>query len=370
MSILFDPAQIKNLSLPNRFVRSATYDGMSDPSGTVSASQIKLIGDLAAGGTGLIISAIMYVHPSGQVSSFMNSIAADDRIDGLKKLSDAAHEHGAKIAVQLYHGGREARFVKTKRLLPLAPSVIADDPFYKGPCREIGEDEIQEIIESFGLAARRAREAGFDAVQIHGAHGYLFSQFLSPFTNRREDRWGGSLTNRLRLHRDVYTAMRKQTGDDYPILIKLGVEDGFAGGLAFAEGMQAAQAIADMGYNALEISSGVRGETYEGTEYKTKINKPKREGYYRAWATAIKAQVKVPVIAVGGFRSMAMMEELLAEGHADLVALCRPLIAEPDIINQWRRNPLKKPACVSCNKCLEALYKGSPLCCVVRSSKE
>lgn len=370
MSLLFQPAQIQKMSLPNRVVRSATYDGMTDLSGQVSASQIRLISDLAAGGTGLIISAIMSVHPSGQVSSFMNSIADDNMIEGLAKLTRAAHIHGAKIAVQLHHGGREARFVKTKKLLPVAPSVIENDPFYRGPYREISEDEILDVIESFGQAAARARKAGFDAVQIHGAHGYLFSQFLSPFTNRRKDCWGGVLENRLRLHRDVYQAMRRHTGDDYPLMIKLGVEDGFTGGLTFAEGVEAARVLADTGYDMLEISSGVRGETYEGTEYKTKLNKPERQGYYRAWAQEIKKQVNIPVIAVGGFRSPAMMEQILAEGGADLVALCRPLIAEPDIINRWKNDPIEKPFCVSCNKCLEALHQGIALHCVVRTEKK
>jgi 2,4-dienoyl-CoA reductase-like NADH-dependent reductase (Old Yellow Enzyme family) len=290
-------------------------------------------------------------------------------IEGLAKLTAAAHNHGAKIAVQLYHGGREARFLKTKKLLPLAPSVVADDPFYKSPCREITEDEISDVIESFGHAARRAREAGFDAAQIHGAHGFLFSQFLSPFTNRRQDRWGGKLSNRLRLHRDVYDAMRRRAGDDYPLLIKLGVEDGFAGGLTFAEGSEAARLLAETGYDALEISSGVRGKAYEGTEYRTKI-KREREGYFRLWATEIKKRVNVPVIAVGGFRKPVMMEQILADGGADLVALCRPLIAEPDIINQWKNDPLKKPACISCNKCLEALYHGIALHCVVRKGQK
>lgn len=367
MSILFEPSRIKNMPLRNRFVRSATYDGMTDLTGNVSEAQIKLISDLAAGGAGLIISAIMYVHPSGQVSSFMNSIACDKMIAGLTKLADAAHKNGAKIAVQLHHGGREARFVKTKKLLPIAPSVIADDPFYKGPYREITEDEISDVIDAFGLAAFRARQAGFDAVQIHGAHGYLPSQFLSPFTNRRQDRWGGPLENRLRLHRDIYTAMRRRTGFDYPLLIKLGVEDGFTGGLTFNEGRQAARMLAETGYDALEISSGVRGNAYDGTEYRTKINKPEREGYFRAWAADIKQRVNVPVMTVGGLKSPAMMEAMLQNGEADFISLCRPLISEPALINAWSKEPQRKPRCVYCNKCLEALHKGIPLHCVAFS---
>ncbi len=370
MSILFEPSQIKNVTLRNRFVRSATYDGMAATTGHVSASQIKLISNLAAGQVGLIIHAITYVHPSGQISSFMNSLAEDAFIPGMQKLTGAAHEHGAKIAVQLYHGGREARFVKTKNLLPVAPSVIADDPYYKGPYREITEKEIHEVIEAFGRAAARARQAGFDAVQIHGAHGYLFSQFLSPFTNRRKDRWGGSLGNRLRLHQEVYRAIRRNIGEDYPVLIKLGVEDGFGGGLTLAEGMEAAQALAETGYDALEISSGVRGEKYSGTEYKIKINKPSREGYFRSWARETKKLVNVPVMAVGGLKSIAMMEETIQSKEADFISLCRPLISEPALISEWKREPQKKPRCVYCNKCLEELHRGVPLHCVVFSHRQ
>ena len=369
MSILFEAAKIKNLTMRNRFVRSATYDGMSDLSGQVTESQLKLISDLAEGGVGLIISGIMYVHPSGQISSFMNSIAEDKLVQGLRNLTAKAHEHGAKMAAQLYHGGREARFVKTRKQLPVAPSVIEDDPYYRGSYREITEEEIGEILDAFGQAARRAREAGFDAVQVHGAHGYLFSQFLSPFTNQRTDRWGGILSNRLRLHRETYRKIRNAVGEDYPVLIKLGVEDGFAGGLTLAEGTQACRLLAETGYDAIEVSSGVRGEKYEGTEYKTKINKPSREGYFRLPAREIKKNAKVPVIAVGGLKTIDMMEDMIRNREADFIALCRPLITEPGLIRKWEQDPKKIPRCVHCNQCLEELHHGFPLHCVTFRGK-
>jgi len=172
-------------------------------------------------------------------------------------------------------------------------------------------DEILEIIEAFGSAAKRAREAGFDAVQIHGAHAFLLAQFLSPYTNRRDDEWGGSLENRLRFHIEVYKAIRRNVGEDYPVLIKLGVEDGFPGGLDLTEGKRAAQILAEIGFDALEISQGLRGEMFEGTEFRTRIDGPEREAYFRAWGKEVKQNVNVPVMMVGGFRTPALMIETI-----------------------------------------------------------
>ncbi|HSO72047.1 MAG TPA: NADH:flavin oxidoreductase, partial [Thermodesulfobacteriota bacterium] len=219
MSILFQPFSLKNLTLPNRFVRSATYDGMAEKNGRVSTGQIRLVEELAKGGVALIILGIAYVHPSGRISVFQNSLADDDCIPGFRNLAETAHEHGAKIAVQLFHAGREtAKAFKPHRKQALAPSSILDDPNFQGAHRAMTEEEILEVIRAFGQAAGRAREAGLDAVQVHGAHAYLLSQFLSPFTNCRTDNWGGELENRLRLHREILRAIRARAGEDYPVL--------------------------------------------------------------------------------------------------------------------------------------------------------
>jgi NADH:flavin oxidoreductases, Old Yellow Enzyme family len=365
MSILFEPAHIKNIKLKNRLVRSATYDGSAEFNGHVSDKQIELFSNLAKGGVGLIITGIAYVHQSGQVSPFMNSIADDACIVSFQKLTTIAHEHDVKICVQLFHGGREARYLKTKNQLPLAPSVIDNDPFYKGEHREITEDEIGEVIQSFGAGARRAQEAGFDGVQVHGAHAYLLSQFLSPYTNRRRDRWGGGLENRLRLHKEIYKSIRAKVGEKYPVMIKIGVCDGFNGGLSLDEGIEAAAIAARMGFDALEISSGLRGDRYEGTEFRTGINKLDKEAYFRDWCRIIRGKVDVPIIIVGGLRTLSLMENILQNGEADFVSLCRPLIREPGIVNDWRNDKNTKAKCISCNKCYEALIKGTPLHCIL-----
>ena len=365
MNLLFDPFSIKNLTLRNRFVRSATYDGMAEKNGRVSTKQIQMVEELARGGLGLIILGITYVHPSGQISPVQNSLADDACIPGFRNLAETAHEHGAKIAVQLFHAGREtAKVFNPLRKQALAPSSIPDDPNFQGTHRAMTEDEIQEVIRTFGQAAGRAREAGLDAVQVHGAHAYLLSQFLSPFTNRRIDAWGGELENRLRLHREILRAIRSKVGEDYPVMMKIGVRDGFPGGLKFHEGKQASLRLARWGYDSLEISSGLRGPGYRNAEFKTRINRLDQEAYFRSWCREIRPEVTVPVIMVGGLRTPALMEEVIQNGEADLISLSRPLIKEPTIIRDWRQGDRHRATCISCNQCFEALLKGEALHCV------
>jgi 2,4-dienoyl-CoA reductase-like NADH-dependent reductase (Old Yellow Enzyme family) len=371
MSILFETVKIKGMELRNRFVRSATYDGCADRSGNVTEKQIRLFEKLAQGGVGLIVTGIAYVHPLGQISPVQNSIADDACIPGFKKITTAVHNHGAKIAVQLFHAGRErARVYEAKKIHAVGPSFVDNDPYFTEHYRAMTEDEIRDVIRAFGDAAKRAGESGFDAVQVHGAHAYLLSQFLSPHANRRDDDWGGTLENRLRLHREIYRDMRKKAGEDYPVFIKIGVQDGFAGGLEFKEGKKAARLMAEWGFDALEISSGLRGKPYEGTEFRTRINRIEREGYFRKWCKQIKEEVNVPVMMVGGLRTPELMAEVIQKGEADLISLCRPLIREPGIINEWESGNLHRPACISCNKCYEALVKGEPLHCVVKKNEE
>lgn len=368
-NILFEPAKIKNLELRNRFVRSATYDGCADD-GFVTDKQVNLYTALSRGGVGLIITGITCVHRNGQISKFQNSIAGDELISGLKRLTAAVHEWGAKIAVQLFHAGREARVSKSGDKAAIAPSLLEADPYFKGKHRAATEDEIFEIVRAFGEGARRAREADFDAVQIHGAHAYLLSQFLSPFTNRRDDKWGGDFKNRLRLHCEIYQDIRRKVGDDYPVLIKIGVQDGFPGGLEFGEGKLAATFLSEIGFDAIEISQGLRGRTYEDSEFRTKINNPDREAYYRSWCAEIKKRVKIPVMMVGGLRTFELMEEIVLNEEADLISLSRPLIREPTIINEWKNGDHHRSECISCNECFDALKRGEALRCLQQEIEE
>jgi len=364
MSILFQTEKIKNMELRNRFVRSATCDCLADGAGHVSEAQIRLFVELARGGVGLIVTGIAYVHDPGQILTNQNSIAGDDCMAGFKRLTAVVHDQGGKVALQLFHAGRDrAEFLKGKSEQAIAPSFIPDDPYFPEEYRSMTQDEIWDIIGAFGDGAKRARAAGFDAVQLHAAHAFLPSQFLSPYTNRRSDEWGGSLENRLRFHREIYRDIRKKAGEDYPVLIKLGVQDGFAGGLEFWEGKRAAKLLAQWGYDALEISQGLRGEWYGGTEWRTPVDCQEREGYFRKWCKEIKNEVHVPAMMVGGLRSFELMQEVIQKGEADLVSLSRPLIKEPGLINEWKSGNRRKAACISCNKCLEALRDGEGLQC-------
>lgn len=365
-SILFSPQKIKNVEIKNRFVRSATADRAAEPDGRVSEAQIGLFSQLAEGGLGLIVTGIAYIHPGGRSLPIQMSIAEDRTIPGLRRLTDAVHERGAKIAVQLTHAGRHAAgYLNSINEEAVAPTYVESEPTMPGRYRAMTADEIWETILAFGDAASRAKEAGFDAVQLHGAHAYLFSQFLSPFSNRRRDEWGGSFENRLRFHREVYLEMRKRVGEDYPLCIKLGVQDGFEGGLPLNEGVSAARLLAEWGFDALEISQGLRGEGYGTSEYRTGIDSPEKEGYFRSWCRDVKRQVSIPVMMVGGLRSFDVMEDAVIKGEADFVALCRPLIREPGLINEWKRGSRRRALCISCNKCREGVAREKMISCTL-----
>ncbi len=360
---LFSPARLGPLRLRNRFIRSATYDGLADVQGHVTDGQVALFEELAAGGVGLIITGGTYVHAGGQLAPTQTSVSADHTITGLERLARAVHKHGANIALQLFHAGRYAQFVRMRGLTPGAPSAVPEDPYFRGEYEPLPEPQIEAIVESFGEAARRARQAGFDAVQLHAAHGFLFSQFLSPHTNRRHDRWGGPLENRLRFHTRVIQQIQARAGDDFPILLKLGLQDGFAEGLRLEEGLRAAKLLAAAGVAAIEVSLGVKGLGYENAEYRTGINRIEDEGYYRDWAHVVKQAVGIPVMLVGGLRSLSVMQAVLRNQEADFISLARPLIKEPDLIQRWQAGSREDSTCTSCNLCLEAIMQSRPVGC-------
>jgi 2,4-dienoyl-CoA reductase-like NADH-dependent reductase (Old Yellow Enzyme family) len=171
------------------------------------------------------------------------------------------------------------------------------------------------------------------------------------------------LENRLRIHREIYREIRQKVGEDYPVLVKIGVQDGFPGGLEFSEGKLASKYLAESGFDALEISLGLRGTGEENTEFRTKISVIDREAYFRHWCLQIKNQVDVPIMMVGGLRTFGLMEEIIRNKEADLISLSRPLIREPGIINDWKRGDRHRAECISCNQCFEGLLRRETLRC-------
>lgn len=344
MSLLFAPGKIGNLEIPNRIVRSATAEKMADDGDGQPRNQLEdFLVALARGGTGLIVTGHMYVHPSGKCHPEMTGIYDEKLVPRLAKLVDAVHDAGAKIAVQINHGGMQC--AKEAVSDTIAPSAIAAD-FLQQQAREMTIDEIHLIIEAFAQAARRAKGAGFDAVQLHGAHGYLVNQFISPFVNKRSDEWGGDLHGRTKFLREVVSAVRKQVGPTYPVFIKFGMEDGIEGGLMKEEGAAVIAMMADMGLDGVEISGGLRANNV-----KKGIRNETREAYFRYLADLARPVTSLPIILVGGMRTKDVMEEVLESDVADFVAMCRPLISNPKFPNLMKLNLQTKSDCISANNC-------------------
>jgi 2,4-dienoyl-CoA reductase-like NADH-dependent reductase (Old Yellow Enzyme family) len=351
MDALFTPWRMGTLELPNRIVRSATWEGMALEDGTVTERLIELTADLARGGVGLIITGYAYVAPEGLAIPRQIGVYDDHLIDGLGRMADAVHAAGGKVALQIVHCGGQTRS-KWIGGPPLGPSQLVHF-LWKEESAELSRGQISEIVRSFAAAARRAKAAGFDAVQLHAAHGYLISQFLSPETNRREDEYGGPIENRARFCYEVYEAVRDQVGPDFPVFVKINSEDAVAGGLELADAVAVAKGLSDRGIDAIEVSGGVAAAGKNSPS--RVVVRPEHEGYFLANARAIKRVVECPVIAVGGFRSRAVMAEALES--VDAVAICRPLIRQPDFVNLLADGVTDKADCVSCNLCLTVAFK-------------
>lgn len=350
MSVLFQPVTIGTLQLRNRFVRSATQDYLGHPDGTISESEIRLYQALAAGGVGLIITGHAYVqHPLGRASVNQNAIYADRFIAGYRQLTAAVHAEGAALVLQVSHAGRQTPPDWSAALEPVAPSAIPDGSTGRTP-RALTEEEIWSLVDAYAAAMGRAQAAGCDGVQLHAAHGYLLSAFLSPYTNRRTDAWGGSVTNRCRILQEILVRGRQLVGPTYPVLVKLNTTDGIdgAGTLTLPEVVTIARHLVEWGVDAIEVSGGHR--EFKGVMSRPKILTPAHEAYFAAAARAVKAAVEVPVLLVGGLRSRAVMETVVAGGTADLVALSRPFVREPDLVRRFEAGEAKAN-CVSCNAC-------------------
>ena len=360
MSILFESGEINGMKLRNRFVRSATWEGMASPEGAVTPKLVETMALLAKGGVGLIISSHAYVRPEGQATPWQIGVYEDRLIDGLREMTAAVHEVGGKIVLQLAHAGNFA----AENLTGTPPLVVSD---YEGlaqtPRKEMTLTDIEELVGAFAVAAGRAKAAGFDGVQIHSAHGYLLSQYLSPAFNRRPDYYGGSIQNRSRIHREILRAIRKVVGNNYPVLIKLNCRDFTEDGLTLEDSIIAAGLLADAGLDAVELSGGLL-TSRKLSPSRPRIDSGDKEAYFREELRAFRKQIHVPLILVGGIRSFAVAEQLVEEGAADYISMSRPFICEPGLIARWQAGDRCKAGCRSDNLCFGPGREGDGIRCV------
>lgn len=340
MTHLFEQSEINKMVLSNRFVRAATWEGMATDDGACTSELVDLMARLAAGGVGLIITGHVYVRPDGQHSHWQLGIHKDELVPGLQAMTRAVHDGGGKIVLQLGFGGA---YLSKSRV------------------RNMTVQEIQQLVTAYGSAARRAKKAGFDGVQIFAAHGFFLSQMLCPRYNDRTDAYGGAITNRARVLLEVLAAVRNHIGDDYPVLVKLNGRDFVENGLKLQESIQVAMMLAEGGINAIELSGGLLNNP---NIMQRKIDTVATGAYFETEARAFKEKIDVPLILVGGIRSYELAERLIDEGVADYISMSRPFIRNPGLINRWKAGDLLEAECISCNNCFEQIKQGKGVSCV------
>jgi 2,4-dienoyl-CoA reductase-like NADH-dependent reductase (Old Yellow Enzyme family) len=351
MKKIFETAHLGALEIPNRLVRSATVERGCADNGIIADRYNTVISELAEGGVGLIITGMMGVAPNAELDPTMIKIYADDFVKKFSAVAGAVHKAGSKIVVQLGHCGAKSTFIAAGDHV-FAPSDIT---FNNCPsAKAMTKAEIAALVKDYGKAAKQCKDAGADGVQIHGAHGYLISQFLSPYFNKRTDEYGGEIKNRARILFEAYDEIRAKTGPDFPVLIKINYTDMVEPGISPDEIRWVCKELSNRGIDAIEVSSGVSvgGDTRPSkTGFKT-------EGYFGEYALDIASRVSCPVIVMGGLRSIGAMEEWLNKGNIEAVALCRPFIREPKLASRWKSDPRAKPKCISCNQCYQSTVHG------------
>lgn len=360
---LFSPLDLGPLRLPNRMVMAAMDPSLADAEGRVTPAMVRHYRDRAAGGAGLIITGNVAVSPRGRLSPWMAMLADDAALEGFRGLCDAIHGVGGRIFIQLSHAGRQtvSQFCGGQ---PLSASDLPC-PVMRDPPRAMTEAEIDETLEAFAQAAGRAKAAGADGIEIHMAHGYLVCQFLSPYSNVRDDRWGGTPEGRVRFATALLARVRACVGPDFPVQCRISADERVAGGIEPALAAIYAEALVRAGATSLSVSAC----NYESYRY----NMPAYylpEATYASLAGGVRrhlaaAGLSVPVVAVGRFRRPEICEATLAAEDADLVALGRALIADPDLPRHLAAGHAEavRP-CVACNRCAESVTQG-PLRCLV-----
>lgn len=346
MSKLFTPFKIGNLLIKNRFVRSATTSYWSDDQGILSDPIIEHYKKLAEGGIGLIIKGHSYINEKGKAHSKQSGLSSKKHIPRMKELTDLVHSYGSKIIAQLNHGGYTARADRAT-----ASSYTLDNL----EARELSLGEISSIVEDFAQASENAIEAGFDGIQIHSAHGYLVSQFLSDIVNKREDKYGGSLEKRAQLLLEIYDAIRTRIGPEAIIGVKMNCDD-FANekGLIISDSTRVAIMLKEKGIDFIEISGG--GPEQDREIRKTRGRAEKDKGYHEAtWgkhAEKFRESIpNLPLILVDGIRSRTTMDKLLENDVVDFISMSKPFIIEPDFVKLLEEDQ-DKSSCIDCSECI------------------
>ena len=337
-----DPFTLKNgRVIPNRLMKSAMSEQLGRPTRDPGRGLVNVYRTWSQGGCGLLVSGNIMVDRE-HIGEPKN-VVLDERsnLDAFRKWTAAGTENGNEFWAQLNHPGKQIpNFINRQ---PVAPSAISlSGGLEKGFAtpRALEHDEIEAIIQRFATAAKLAKEVGFTGVQIHGAHGYLVSQFLSPRHNQRDDQWGGSLENRMRFVTRIYAAIREQVGEDFPVGIKLNSADFSKGGFSEEDSMQVVKTLADLGMDLIEISGGTYETPEMARDSKTqKASTREREAFFIEYAEKVRKLVDVPLAVTGGFRSTRGMNAALASGALDFIGIARPLAVDPSLPNKAMANP-------------------------------
>jgi len=355
---LLTPFMVRRMEVPNRVVMPPMGTELGNDDSTVSEANLAYMRRRVRSGAGLIITEITEVHPLGSVSPKCLGIWDDRFIPGLGKLVEVVHERGSKVAIQLHHCGRESLF-QTRRKTAIAPSAVPSYIFgIIGTPREMTPDEVKETIVAFGAAALRAKIAGFDAVELHGAHGYLLMQFLSAHSNKRTDEYGGDFRGRARFMVECLQEVRKQVGKDFPVSVRISGEEGIKKGYTIEDIQTLIPDLVTAGADMIHVSFGTHGNAEVSMDTPNPSAPVEYEPGFKAWlARKVKDVTHVPVIAVGRFTDPYLMNEVIARGDADFVAVARQHLADPDFLKNAREgHPEDTCECLACNQgCIERL---------------
>jgi 2,4-dienoyl-CoA reductase-like NADH-dependent reductase (Old Yellow Enzyme family) len=371
LSRLFEPVSFCGLPAKNRFFRAAVRTGTALPDGSASEAFFRRYAELASGEVGTILTEHAWVHPEGRAATRQWSLARPGASDEVRRLSRSCRDRNALLFVQLSHAGasRSALGAEGEPLTGPSEGIRPEDG---RPIRALSIGEISAILEAFAAAATLAKEGGADGVEIHGAHGYLLTQFLSPLTNRRTDRYGGDFRGRSRIYPELLETVRGAVGPGFPVTIKLSIDEGLPGGYTSEEGLALAEELLREGLDAVEVSAGSERSAPEASYARVGISSGPSEAPFAPFARELRRRVggRGNLVLTGGLRSLPVLARLAREEIADLFGLARPLIAEPDLVARWREEDPGASACISCNACAKTLREGETLCPVVRTRIE